>query len=90
MFAVEMRLDAQRGPVVEFLQQGLAHAARLQSQRIAAEVRLLAVAVARDQELVAEPAQLVFGIQLLGGDRMQLAHSNLERGRPSHSSAVPW
>ncbi len=88
MFAAEMRLHAQRGPVVELLQQGGAHRARLQAERVAAEVGLVFAVVLRDVETVAEIAERIGGVERQGLFQGR-AHSNLERGRPSHSSAVP-
>src|SRR5580765_5644268 len=54
MLAAKVRFDRERAPVVELVEQCLARGARLQAERVAAEIGLFACAVRRDQEFRAE------------------------------------
>jgi hypothetical protein len=54
MLALKMSLDAEPGPVVELVDQGLPRGARLQAERVAAQVHLFTVAVRRNQKLAAK------------------------------------
>ena len=73
VLAAEVRFDRERGPVVEFVDQRLPRRARLQAERIAAQVYLFTIAVRRDQELAAKRCQRIGGIArerpgLVGGE----------------------
>ena len=76
MAAAEMRLDRQVAPVVELLYQRGARRRRLQAERVATQVGLYAVVVARQQEFGAERRQRVgrvagqaFGLEDIHGRR---------------------
>ena len=80
-----------RRPFVEDFLDMRACALRLQAQRVADEVRLRFAVVQGQVEFVAEVAKRVGGVaRLRVGVGINLGHANLEAGRPSHSSAVPW
>src|SRR5690606_2822121 len=59
---LEVRLDRIAGPVRQLLLDQLARTARLQAQRVAAEVDLLLILLARDMEALAEGDQRVGGV----------------------------
>ncbi len=78
---LEVPLDAVLGPVVELFHQRRARGFRLQAERIAAEIQLLASFVLRNQELVAESAQRIGGVASLGvvgGE--QVGHVGMREG----------
>ena len=89
--AGEVAFDGFGRPLVQYFLDMRARALRLQTQRIADEIGLRLAVVLRDEEFVAKTAQRIGGIARLrervGND---FGHANLEAGRPSHSSAVPW
>jgi hypothetical protein len=58
--------DRLGGPLVEYLLDVRARGARLQAQRVAAEVGLLALAMARQQEFAAQAGQDVGRVQGAG------------------------
>lgn len=61
--AAEVRFHAKLRPVIEFLHQRGAHAPRLQAERVSAEIALLVLTMARNEELGAILAQGIGGIQ---------------------------
>src|SRR4029453_18976467 len=86
ILAAEMRFDRERLPIVELVGERLARRARLQAERIAAEIRLLGiVGGARKKKLVAERRQRIGrglgGGAPLGGGRVV---------RRLHTWRDPW
>ncbi|MNV31049.1 hypothetical protein D3C71_1223400 [compost metagenome] len=61
--AGEVAFDGQRGPFIHDFLDGGTCAARLQTQRVADEVGLVAVVVLGEDEFVAQGAQRVGGVQ---------------------------
>src|SRR5690606_1825597 len=69
----------------------LARAARLQAQRVAAEIGLFVAVMGRDVELGAQAPQRVLRVPGRGvGVGKGVGHAKRPFGSPSHSSAVPW
>ena len=62
MLAVEVCLDSQLRPVVELVEQCLPCRARLQAERVAAQVHLFCIAVWWNQELIAESCERIGGV----------------------------
>ena len=71
-----MAFHGELRPIVQLVGERGAHGARLQAQRVAAEVGAVAAFVRRYQEFVAERAQRVGGIGGLrpGGSGLVVGH----------------
>jgi len=88
-----MTFHPQLAPIIQFRSDRIAHRARLQTERIAAEVMRVAAFVRRDQELITVGAQWV-GVVGSGSpcrSGLVIHHSLLShRARLAATASQPW